>query len=166
MAPFIHHQPFKTIYFFGLFAVASLIQLPYWLIYYSWPPNRPRKSWTLRRTIYVQILRKLTQLPLKFGVNEGRDLSLEVPQKKLESLNARFVWIPELEKEDIVGVVAEHAARVGVKSIAIPAYWILKEGTKWSPEYEKAQKDEKVILYLHGGGFVVSLCSSLTPSSC
>jgi hypothetical protein len=59
---------------------------------------------------------------------DKRDLSLEVPQKELESLNARFVWIPELEEEDIVGIVAEHAARTGVKSIAIPAYWILKEG--------------------------------------
>ena len=37
----------------------------------------------------------------------------------LESLNARFVWIPDLGKEDIVGMVAEHATRAGIKSIAI-----------------------------------------------
>jgi len=166
MAPFTHRQPFKTIYLLGITVVVLFIQVPYWLIYYSWPPNRPRKSWTLRRTIHVRILRKLTQLSFKFGVHDGRDLSLEVPQEKLEPLNARFVWIPELEKEDIVGVVAEHAARVGVKSIPIPAYWILKEGVKWSPEYDKARKDEKVILYIHGGGFVVGLFSPLTPSSC
>ena len=89
----------------------------------------------------------------------GRDLSLEVPQKELESLNARFVWVPELGKEDIVGMVAECVAKTGAKPIAIPAYWILREGTKWSPEHEKAQKDENVMLYLHGGGFVVCLVS-------
>ena len=95
-------------------------------------------------------------MPLKFGVSDGRDLALEVPQEELESLNARFVWIPELEKEDIVGVIAEHATRVGINSIAIPAYWILKDGVKWSPAHNKAGEDEKVILYVHGGGFVVS----------
>ena len=133
----------------------AFIQLPCWLIYYSWRANRPRKSWTLRRTISVRILRKLTQLPLKIGLLSRRDLSLEVPQKELESLDSRFVWIPELEKEDVVGMVAEHATRAGVRSIAIPAYWILKEGAKWSPAYDKAREDENVILYLHGGAFVV-----------
>ena len=125
--------------------------------------HRPRKTWTLCRTIHVRILQKLTLLPFKLGVFVGRDLSLEVPQKELESLDARFVWIPELEKEDIVGMVAEHAAGPGIMSIAIPAYWILREGTKWSPEHEKAREDEKVMLYLHGGGFAVRFFSPLYP---
>ena len=42
-----------------------------------------------------------------------------------------------------------------VESITIPAYWFLKDGIKWSTEYEKAREDEKVLLYLHGGAFVV-----------
>jgi len=154
MAPLLRRQPFKATYLLG-FIVVTVLQLPCWLIYYSWRPNRPRKGWTLRRTIAVRIVRKITQLTPKFGVLDGRDLSLEVPQKELESLNARFVWIPELEKDDIVGMVAEHAARAGVRSIAIPAYWILEEGIKWSPMYERAQKDERVVLYFHGGAFVV-----------
>ena len=141
----------------------ALIQLPCWLIYYSWRPNRPRKSWTLYRTINLQILRKLTQLPLKTGILTNRDLSLEVPQEELGSFNSRFVWIPELETEDLVGMVAEHAARVGIKSIAIPAYWILKEGTEWSPACGKAHEGEKVVLYLHGGAFMVRFSSPSHP---
>ena len=162
MAPLLHRQPFRAVYL-TCFLATTLFQLPWWLIYYSWPPNRPRKSWTLRRSIYVRILRKITQLPFKFGVHDGRDLSLEVPQEELESLNARFVWITELEKEDIVGVVAEHATRAGINSIAIPAYWILKDGIKWSPAHDKAGGGEKVMLYVHGGGFVVRFSS---PSHC
>ena len=162
MAPLLHRQPFKTIYLLGFFVVTS-IQLPCWLIYYSLRSNRPRRSWTLWRTINVRILRKLTQLPLKLGLLDARDLSLEVPQKELESLNARFLWIPELEKEDIVGMVEEYAARAGIESIAIPAYWIFKEGVRWSPEYDKAQKDEKVMLYFHGGAFVVRFFSPSYP---
>ena len=154
MASLLHRQPFKAIYLLGFVAI-TIIQLPCWVFYYSWRPNRPRKSWTLRRTVVVRMLRKTIRIHLWLGVSSGRDLSLEVPQKDLESLNARFVWIPELEKDDIVGIVAEHAARAGVESIAIPAYWILKEGIKWSPAHEKAQKDEKVVLYFHGGAFVV-----------
>ena len=153
-------QPFKAIYIFGFAVTIVFIRLPWWLIYYSWRPNRPRKTWSLRRTILVQMLQHATRLVLGFGiVLDKRDLSLEVPQKELKSLNARFVWIPELEEEDIVGSVAEHAARAGVESIAIPAYWILKEGTEWSPAHEKALVDEKTMLYIHGGGFVVSFFS-------
>ena len=155
MAPLLHHQPFKAIYLFGFAGIMVFIRLPYWLIYYSWRPNRPRKGWTLHRTINVQMVRKISQLPFKVGVLSNRDLSLEVPQKELERYNSRFVWIPELEKEDIVGMVGEHAARAGVEPIAVPVYWILKDGSKWSPAYEKAQKDEKVILYIHGGAFMV-----------
>ena len=98
---------------------------------------------------------------MRLGIADGRDLSLEVPQKELESLNARFVWIPELEEADIVGMVAEGAVKAGVKSIAIPAYWILKEGYDWSPAHDKALKDEKTMLYIHGGAFVVSSFSSV-----
>ena len=160
MAPLLHRQPFQTIYVFIILVYMVSIQFPYWLIYYSWRPNRPKKSWTLFRTICAQTYRNLSQkLPFNAGVLIKRDLSLEVPQVALESFNSRFVWIPELENEDIVGMVEEHASRVGVKSIMIPAYWILKDGTKWSPAYDKAQKDEKVILNLHGGAFLVGFSS-------
>lgn len=158
-------QPYKTIYLLGLFIITLFIRLPWWFVYYSWRPNRPRKSWTLRRAVMVQVLRQVTKLPLKFGVVDKRDLTFEVPQKELESLNARFVWVPELEEEDIVGVVAEHAARAGVRSIAIPAYWILKKGSKWSPEYERAREDEKVMLYFHGGGFVAGTAYPSHPTA-
>jgi len=155
MAPFLYRQPFNGIYIVGFLLTMVFIRLPCWLIYYSWRPNRPRKAWTLYRTINAQIIRAFGQLPFKAGVRSRRDISLEVPQEELEPLSSRFVWIPELEKEDIVGMVEEYAARAGVSSIAIPAYWLLKEGTKWSTTYDKAQKDEKVILYLHGGAFMV-----------
>ena len=161
MAPLFHRQPFKAIYLLGFLVVMVFIQLPCWLIYYSWRPNRPRKTWTLQRTVGTRMVRKFTQLPLKVGLVTTRDLSLEVPQKDLESFNARFVWVPELGKEDIVGMMGEYATRARVESIAIPAYWFLKDGVKWSLACEKAQKDEKVLLYLHGGAFVVRSFSSL-----
>ena len=163
MAPFLYRQPFKAMYIFGFLATMAFIQLQCWLIYYSWRPNRPRKNWTLRRTINVQIIRNLSKLPFKVGVRSNRDLSLGVPQGELERYNSRFVWIPELEKEDIVGMIGEYAKRAGVKSMTVPAYWILKDNVKWLPAYEKAQKDEKVIMYIHGGAFMVQFFSPLYP---
>ena len=155
-------QPLKLVHLFGLFLTIPFIQLPWWLVYYSWRPNRPRKSWTLRRTIVVRATRRAVQLAFRFGVRENYDPSLDAPQEELEPFNARFVRIPKLD-EDIVGVVAEHAARTGAESIAVPAYWILKKGTHWSPAYENAQEDEKVMLYFHGGAFVVRFLSPFLP---
>jgi hypothetical protein len=156
--PITLRQRSKIIPLFGFLAIVLFIRLPWWFIYYSWRSNRPRRSWTLHRTIRAQLLRQIASLPTKYGLFDGRDLSLEVPQEELEPLSARFVWIPEL-KEDLVGALGEHAASAGVKSIAIPAYWILKEGSRWSPEHEKPLKDEKVMVYFHGGAFVVSFFS-------
>ena len=164
MVPLLYRQPFKGIYTLGFLLFMVSVKLPYLLVCYSWRPNRPRKTWTLYRTMRVQMLRSFAwQLPFKLGVFGRRNLSLEVPQEELEQLNSRFVWIPELKKEDIVGMVEEHAARAGIRSISIPAYWILKDGTKWSPAYDKARKDEKVLLYTHGGAFAVCSPSTLYP---
>ena len=63
-----------------------------------------------------------------------------------------------------MGIVGEHAARAGIKSISIPAYWILREDAKWSPKHEKAREDENVMLYLHGGGFAARFLSPLCPA--
>ena len=122
----VHCYPFKAIYLIGFFVVLLFMHLLCWLIYYSWRPNGPEKSWTVR--------------PL-----------IGSPAERIGSA-------PEL--------VAKHAARTGTESIAIPVYWILKEGTKWSPEYDKAQKDEKVVLYFHGSGFWSVSFLLCIPSLC
>ena len=119
-------NPLRVILILFYLITIPLIRLPFWLIYYSWRPNRPRKSWTLGRTINAQILRRLTKLSLKFGVVDGLDPSFEVPQEELESLNARFVWIPELGEEDIVGVVG------GMTIVAVPC-GVGGRGTFWCP---------------------------------
>ncbi|KAF9790472.1 alpha/beta-hydrolase [Thelephora terrestris] len=162
--PITLRQRSKIIPLFGFLAIVLFIRLPWWFIYYSWRSNRPRRSWTLHRTIRAQLLRQIASLPTTYGLSDGRDLSLEVPQEELEPLSARFVWIPEL-KEDLVGALGEHAASAGVKSIAIPAYWILKEGSRWSPEHEKPLKDEKVMVYFHGGAFVLGTAYPTHPTA-
>ena len=67
-----------------------------------------------------------------------------------------------LPSRPIPGMVAEHAASVRIKSIAIPVHWILKDGAEWSPAYDKARKDE-MILCFHSGAFMVWLCSPPHP---
>lgn len=153
----------KAIYRLGIILALRFIQLPFWSIYYSWRPNRPRRSWTRRRAVNVRMFKRFHQVGIELGLRDGRDLSVEVPQEELEPLNARFVWIPELDEGDIVGVVAKHAAMMDVKSISIPAYWMFKEGVRWSPAHEKVQKDETVMLYFHGGAFVVRFLFSSCP---
>ena len=54
-------------------------------------------------------------MPFKVGILTSRDLALEVPQKELKSYNARFVWVPELERGyrgDGGGICGESGSRV------------------------------------------------------
>ena len=65
MALLLHRQPFKGVYVLSFLAFVVSVQLPYLLIYYSWRPNRPRKSLTLYRTVNAQITRNFARLPFK-----------------------------------------------------------------------------------------------------
>lgn len=62
------------------------------------------------------------------------------------------VWIPPVPDHSILGIVKTRADSVGITSISVPGYWIHKgEGVAVD---EPASPGAKVILFLHGGGYV------------
>jgi len=154
MVELLLYQPFKSLYTLYFFADLLLFKVPLWLIYYSRRANRPRNSWTLTRSVMVRVIRAVVALPQRIGFS-NRDLSKDVPQSKLKKFDARFVRVDGLEDSELVGEIRDFAEQAGVQPVSVPCFW-LRRGIKWIPEHEKAGEDEKVILHIHGGAFLVS----------
>jgi acetyl esterase/lipase len=75
--------------------------------------------------------------------------------------DACFIWIEAVAPNLIAGQVKQFAEMAGVESTKIPAYGFGKWKTG-STGLSLAEDDEKIVMHLHGGGFVVSL---LVPHS-
>ncbi|CAE7178381.1 unnamed protein product [Rhizoctonia solani] len=87
--------------------------------------------------------------PLRTGATGGRDHTQEVAAKNCGG--ARFIWIDALPSDLIVGEIKRLAQACGAQSVRIPAYGF----GKWDSSRDLARDGEKIILNLHGGGYVV-----------
>lgn len=152
--PLSRRQPFKTFYIIYLLTTTALIHLPYLCIRYALPRMRPTASWSLKRSILVAAYREIiVRLPAKLGL----DASHKPPTSNDELKGASFVWIDGLngDTDAFCGELRRAAGITGVEPTKVLAYWIFRPGTT-IPEDLKATVGEKVILYIHGGAFVVS----------
>jgi hypothetical protein len=55
-----HRQPLKLLYIIGTIGAVLFIRLPFWLVLYSLPSARPRHSWSISRSLVVQLFRSYT----------------------------------------------------------------------------------------------------------
>jgi acetyl esterase/lipase len=69
--------------------------------------------------------------------------------------HVKGVWIDPCPSFLLVDEVAQYANANGVKPVQIPGYWQCKPGHD-IPNAARAESGERVILFLHGGGFFVA----------
>ncbi|KAL5506932.1 hypothetical protein ACEPAH_6388 [Sanghuangporus vaninii] len=128
-----------------------LVRIPYWVVTNLTPAQRPRKSWSLKKAVFLRFVRawlkgyeraymKLVSLPPSDqNVDTGK------------AVNAVYIeGAPEL----ITGKVKEWAEKAGVSAERVPGYWMHKEGIDIAVE-AKADESEKVLYFLHGGGYTM-----------
>ncbi|KAJ7451008.1 alpha/beta-hydrolase, partial [Mycena galericulata] len=152
-------QPWKALYII-YFGVSTLfVRLPFWLVKYAFPSNRPRRSWSLKQTLSVRGLEALVRLIYtKIGLPTPRD------PRTLESVDG-FVWVDGVGPELVVGRVAATAKINGVAPARICGFWTGDCGA--DGRYgQAASTGEKVLYMLHGGGYITGSANPKTdPSS-
>ncbi|CUA70318.1 hypothetical protein RSOLAG22IIIB_00673 [Rhizoctonia solani] len=89
-------------------------------------------------------------MPMTTGDFFARDHTKEVDAKSCQ--DARFIWIDSVASELVTGEIKRFASACGAESQRIPAYGFGKWGT--TPDVPLAKDGEKIILNLHGGGFI------------
>ncbi|CAE6458656.1 unnamed protein product, partial [Rhizoctonia solani] len=129
--------------------VVVLTKLPIWTLLH-FGGVRPRQSWTLKKTLLVKAFADLIDVPMTTGNFFTRDHTQAAVVK--DSQDARFIWIDEISPQLITGELRRFADACKATSHRIPAYGFGRWGA--SSNIPPANDGERVILNLHGGGFI------------
>ncbi|KAH8109567.1 alpha/beta-hydrolase [Phellopilus nigrolimitatus] len=151
---------FARLYFYIMFSTI-LARYPWWLLTSLLPALRPRKSWSIRKSVNLKFLHFLfnsigrKQLKSRNTLPNHRELRLD------NGVQGVYVsGVPEL----VTGKVKEWAAEAHVESIRIPGYWIHKKGqtiVMGQPPID----GEKVVYFLHGGAYSYLSAHPSSPTS-
>ncbi|KIP06420.1 hypothetical protein PHLGIDRAFT_72685 [Phlebiopsis gigantea 11061_1 CR5-6] len=132
------------------------VRLPLVLLYSVPRRNRPRPTWTIRRVLWLHVL-KNGYLHRLAGKNPDHTAITGGP-------GVKGVWVaptPHL----IQGEVKEWAELAGVESVSIPGYWMDKQGSD-IPACAPPAEGEIVLMHLHGGAYTaLSAHPSSAPSA-
>lgn len=138
-------QPVKSLFLLYVGLSILFVRLPYWVVTSLVPAWRPRRSWSMRRTIMVRVMVVFVDALFKTQLPPPAQ-DLKTVEK--EASKNGFVWIdptPEL----IGGEIKAMADRNGVRPERIPGFWWGAKGPD-GVAGQLAGKGEKVVYYLHG----------------
>lgn len=143
------HQPVKTIYFLVTALGVVCIRLPFWVIRGIVPSLRPRRSWTLGRTVIISAMHALVDTWYAAGIPSfpGQNPEDIVKSGKVDELG--FSWVSPIESDLIVGDISEMARLNSVSPQRTYGYWYT--APSFGGKFDRAaEKDEKVVLHFQG----------------
>ncbi|KAH7343934.1 Alpha/Beta hydrolase protein [Rhizoctonia solani] len=144
----LHVRPFGIIYLLYK-RILVLVKIPFQAALYFVGINKLRPSWTFKKILIVSAIRGFINTPAKTGLTGGRDHTKEVAAKDCQ--DARFIWVDGVSPELIVGEIKRLAQVCGAQPVRIPAYGF----GKWDSAHDHARDSEKIVLNLHGGGYII-----------
>lgn len=181
MSALICRQPLKSIYWLFELLATALVRVPLWTLLSIPPSQRPRRSWTIKRVVWVNLVRHLwaaqvrTGPPIKdpdhLSIATGRGIYgfwLKIAQRlvtgSVESGHDVYgVWVPPAQHL-VTGELKIWADEAHVSFVRIPGYWTHKKGVSL-PLAAAPQKGEKVVYHLHGGAFILQSANPLDPTA-
>lgn len=146
-------QPIRSLLYITLLLELVFVQLPIRTIFYALLPKitKPHPGWTIQRSLFMGLLRHFSfyrkKLNMKSGLINKNALPV-IPEKQ----GATSIWIEPIHRQTgLKGELKKLFDDGGCTTTRIPGYWfgqnhIGKNG-------RDAKKDEKVILFFHGGGY-------------
>ncbi|KAF8633318.1 hypothetical protein AX17_004491 [Amanita inopinata Kibby_2008] len=142
------NQPLKAVYLSYQLLSTLLVRFPLWILFAIPKTWRPRKSWTISRTLHVNLIRKL----LNVGIQTGPIIKVPNHLAIQHGDDVNGVWVDAVPHL-IAGELKTWAATASVDSIRIPGYWMHKMGSKLKVASPPIP-GEKVVYNLHGGGYI------------
>ena len=139
-------QPWKALYLLYAAVTFPVVRLPVWLVRAAVPALRPRRAWTMKRTLGRDAIAYI--LGVWYQVGMPREPSDPARDSKNAAATG-FVWVDPVPQELVVGDIAEYARRNEVEPVKSFGYWFgpkAEDGSHGQP----AGKDERVVYYLHG----------------
>ncbi|EJT98779.1 hypothetical protein DACRYDRAFT_24337, partial [Dacryopinax primogenitus] len=153
-------QPWKFLYLTSTVSYTLLFRLPYHSIRCLFPSLR--SGWSYTRALMIPLIRVFCETLYATGL----EAMIVDPSKRPKDADADkrgWVLIPPLGA--LEGELAELAARNGLKPEPVGGYWFGVRGEDGLAG-QRAGEGEKVVLYLHSGGYVVRPSPPSCPCSC
>ncbi|KAJ8496084.1 hypothetical protein ONZ51_g1350 [Trametes cubensis] len=132
MGKVLNRQPFKSLYLVYVATSLVFVKLPIWTLYYLPRSTRPRRAWSLKRTLIVRTIQTLfatgRTVDMRGGAKPAVADKLDDADKVLRDANAKSAWIEPIPEELFCGELRRYAEITGVAPVRIPGYWMLKKG--------------------------------------
>ncbi|KAJ4466255.1 alpha/beta-hydrolase [Lentinula aciculospora] len=152
MAFAFRNQPLKTLYLTFSVLLLLCVRLPFWLIIYALPSNRPRKSWSFSRTMFTRVVQEAVRMIYDVGSFPIPPIPSEIAAK---SKAKYIVSVPCLPGSLNVGGILALTQKNGVQTTEVCGYWSGSDGKAVKNVPQRAQEGEKVLYYFHGGGYIM-----------
>lgn len=127
--------------------MTGIFWIPLWITVALLPVFRPRRSWSILKTLKVQLIRRLGDVTAVTG-----PLFSEPDYRGIVSVaDGAGIWVnpaPDL----IIGTVKLWASVTGAMPVRVPGYWMHPRASS-KPIGLAPIPGEKVLYSLHGGGF-------------
>lgn len=133
------NQPYKSLYLVYSALFILLWWLPYWTLISIIPSWRPRPTWGILRTIYINALRKFIEVLWAVGHGIAESLPSSEGLVKIEALPRGL----------LVGELKELAERNEVGNEVTSGYWYQRKDRVGKID-ESANPDEKIVYHIHG----------------
>ncbi|KAH9474642.1 Esterase LipU [Psilocybe cubensis] len=147
------NQPWKALYLATRTAVL-LFQLPFYAIIYIYPGARPRRTWSIGRSLVIFAFRAFIDVLYNTSptlIGSVRPVE-QMTQKEIEeAVEYGFVWV-DGAPEFVTGEIKDAALLNEVSPARISGYWYGKRDP-YGKAGQRALPNEKVIYHFHGGGF-------------
>ena len=140
----LKYQPFKALYL-GTALSGLLVMLPVWTILATIPSQRPRRSWTVSRTVTVWFIRYI--LPVAFQTRTFSPTMVD-PHTMADDPANGLVWV-DPDPKLIVGDIDVYAKKQGVEPVRVAGYWYGQRDAEGKVG-ALAQPGERIIYELHG----------------
>jgi hypothetical protein len=127
--------PTSKALYVAIFMFFLAFKLPAWVFIELSPQRRPRRSWDMKRSMFVRLFKHAaTELALDLGIGiggNGRNPRIEPPEH--EQKEARFVFVEGFPTDLVKGELKEYVTRAEVAPERIGAYWFGRRGKKGGP---------------------------------
>ncbi|KDR75808.1 hypothetical protein GALMADRAFT_122117 [Galerina marginata CBS 339.88] len=142
------HQPLKGLFLTYQLITTLFVRFPLWVLLNIPRSWRPRKSWSLKRAVWVNLIRHVMTITGYTG--PLRKLPNHLAIKPGPNVNG--VWVGTAN-DLVTGDLKMWAKIAKVSSVRVPGYWLHKKGAS-TKVASAPQPGEKVIYNLHGGAYI------------
>ncbi|EJT96980.1 alpha/beta-hydrolase [Dacryopinax primogenitus] len=135
-------------------AYAKLILLAYWIISNLLPSWRHNPKWTLRRAVGFRLSGwAVSEFSPKFQDLCTRDIKIEPGDDELRRWNVGFSRTGLMDSP-LTGEIGRLEKEAAIKRVKVGMYWHGPADEQGRHDYG-AQEGERVMLFLHGGKYLV-----------